>query len=243
MLKIFKADLHVHTCLSPCGELEMSPMAIAARVSQKKIDILGVCDHNTTENADSIMKAARPYEISVFPGLEITSQEEVHILALFDELEPALKLQKKIYDNLQGVNDAEVFGLQVVVNEQGDVLHFNDHLLIGASQLPLEEIIQVIHSLGGLAIASHIDRPSFSLIAQLGFIPDCLDLDAVEISPQISREEAETKFDLVVPVTSFSDAHFLKDIGRNFTSFILGKPTTAEIKRALLNEAGREVLN
>jgi PHP family Zn ribbon phosphoesterase len=238
-----KADLHIHTCLSPCAELEMSPMAIAEQAKIKEIEILGICDHNSAENVPALIKAASRYKICVLPGIEVTSQEEVHILALFDKLKDALKLQEIIYDNLPGENDEEAFGMQVVANEKGEVLRFNNKLLIGASTLSVEEVVETTHSLNGLAIAAHIDREGFSLIGQLGFIPDNLKLDALEISPLISYEEAREKFDYAYPLTCSSDAHFLEDIGRCFTSFYLEKGTTKEIKKAFMNENGRKILH
>ena len=243
MLRTLKADLHIHTCLSPCGDLEMSPKAIAKQAQIREIDILGVCDHNSAENVSALIKAAGMYEISVLPGLEITSQEEVHVLALFDGLEPALELQEIIYSNLPGENDEDAFGLQVVVNEMGEVLRFNKRLLIGASTLTIEEVVEAIHALNGLAIASHIDREGFSLIGQLGFIPEHLALDALEISPKISYEEALAKFDPPFPLICSSDAHFLEDIGSGFTSFYMEKATTDEIRRALLHEDGRRIIH
>lgn len=243
MLKTLRADLHTHTCLSPCADLKMSPMAIAEQAKIKEIDILGICDHNSAENVPALIKAARKFKICVLPGMEVTSQEEVHILALFDELEPALKLQKIIYDNLPGENDEEAFGMQVVVNEDGEVLRFNKKLLIGASTLTLEEVVETIHSLNGLAIAAHVDREGFSIIGQLGFIPDNLRLDALEFSSLISYEEASKKFNPSYPLICSSDAHFLDEIGKCFTSFYIKEGTTAEIKKAFLNEKGRKIIH
>lgn len=243
MLKSLRADLHIHTCLSPCADLKMSPMAIAEQAKIKEIDILGICDHNSAENVPALIKAAHKFKICVLPGMEVTSQEEVHILALFDELEAALKLQEIIYDNLPGENDEEAFGMQVVVNEKGEVLRFNKKLLIGASTLSIEEVIQRIHHLDGLAIAAHIDREGFSLLSQLGFIPEGLKLDALEISPSISYEEAKKKFNPRFPLTCSSDAHFLEEIGKGITSFYLEEGTTEEIKKAFLNEKGRKIIH
>lgn len=243
MLKTLKADLHMHTCLSPCADLQMSPLAIAEQAKIKEIDILGICDHNSAENVPALIKAAKKFEISVLPGIEVTSQEEVHILALFDELESALKLQKLIYDNLPGENDQEAFGMQVVVNEKGEVLRFNQKLLIGASTLTVEEVVQAIHSLNGLAIASHIDREGFSITGQLGFIPDDLGLDALEISPNISFSDAAKKFQPSLPLVCSSDAHNLEEIGKGFTSFYIKECTTEEIKKAFTNEEGRKIIH
>ena len=243
MLRPFKADLHIHTCLSPCTELDMSPKGILTAAEKKDINILGICDHNSTENSSAIMNAAEKTDINVIPGLEVTSQEEVHVLALFDEIERALELQEYVYGNLPGKNDQEAFGMQVIVNEKEEVLGFNDRLLIGATTIPLDEILQRIHSFDGMTIASHIDRESFSIIGQLGFIPELLELDALEISPHMTYAEATKKLKDNYPIISSSDAHYPDDIGKSYTSFLLEEGTVAEIKKALKNENGRKVIH
>jgi len=242
MLRPFKADLHIHTCLSPCTELDMSPKGILTAAKKKEIDIIGICDHNSSENSLAVMNAAKKMNINIFPGMEVTSLEEVHVLALFDEIENALKLQEHVYANLPGENDEDAFGMQVIVNEKEEVLGHNNKLLIGATTIPLEKIIKTIHSLDGIAIASHIDRASFSIIAQLGFIPDNLELDALEISPAITREEAKKRYSDNYPITCSSDAHYPDDIGKAFTSFLLKNATLTEVKKALKNEDGRRLI-
>jgi len=221
----------------------MSPKGILTAAKKKELDIIGICDHNSSENSLAVMNAARKMNISVFPGMEVTSQEEVHVLALFDEIENSLKLQKFVYKNLPGENDEKAFGMQVVVNEKEEVLGFNNKLLIGATTIPLEEVIRLIHSFSGIAIASHIDRESFSIIGQLGFIPDNLELDALEISPNITFKEARKRYANHYPITCSSDAHFPDDIGKRFTSFLLEDSTLAEIKKALKNKEGRKLIN
>jgi PHP family Zn ribbon phosphoesterase len=133
--------------------------------------------------------------------------------------------------------------MQVVVNEKEEVLGFSDRLLIGATTIPLDEVLGLIHSFEGLAIASHINREAFSIIGQLGFIPDDLELDALEISPSISFEEATKKYPYRYPITSSSDAHYPDDIGRTYTTFLLQDGTVAEIKKALKNEDGRKLIH
>jgi hypothetical protein len=221
----------------------MSPQAIARQAKIKEIDILGICDHNSVENVPALIKAAEQFEISVLPGMEVTSQEEVHILALFDNIEPALELQKIIYSNLPGENDEEAFGMQVVVNEKGEVLRFNKKLLIGASNLSVNKVVETIHSLKGLAIAAHVDREGFSITGQLGFIPTDLGLDAVEISSHMRFEDAKGKFGPEFPLTTSSDAHYLEDIGKVSTLFYINGSSTEEIRKALLNRDGRKILN
>lgn len=243
MLKTYKADLHVHTCLSPCTELDMSPRKIARQAALHDIDIIGICDHNSAENVPAVMKAAENLKINVLPGLEVTSQEEVHVLGLFDNVEDAMELQEYVYHHLPGENDPDVFGTQVIVNEKEEVLGFNNRLLIGATTIPLEKIIMTIHSLRGIAIASHIDREAFSIIGQLGFIPENLELDALEISPTGSFEEAVKKCSDRYPITCSSDAHYPSDIGKAFTAFLLQEGTLSEIKKALKNEQGRTLMH
>ncbi len=149
-----------------------------------------------------------------------------------------------MYKNLlPGENDESRFGEQLVVNEKDEVLDFNKRLLISATTLPAHSIVQRIHSIGGLAIASHIDKDAFSIISQLGFIPGDLRFDALEFSSRINRDQAEELFKEYDSFTwvSSSDAHFLKDIGSRTTSFFMKEPTIAEMGSAFKNIDGRKV--
>jgi hypothetical protein len=218
----------------------MSPRAIAAAARRKELDLLGVCDHNSAENAGAVAEAAGGMGIRVLPGLEITSREEVHILALFDELEAALALQERVYAVLPGENDPDVFGLQVVADAEDGVLGFNGRLLSGAAGLSLADVIGAVHALRGLAVAAHVDREGFGIIGQLGFIPEDLPLDALEISPRLSPKDARAAFGPSRPLIASSDAHSPEEVGRSVTSFRLEAGTIEEIKMALrgLGERG-----
>jgi PHP family Zn ribbon phosphoesterase len=244
MLKKFKADLHIHTCLSPCADLEMTPSAIVKTALEKEIDIIALTDHNSAENVIAAQEAARNKDIIVLAGMEITSSEEAHILAILDDVEGIMKLQDIVYKNLlPGENDERLFGEQIVVNEKEEVLSFNKRLLIGATSLSAQEIVNTVHSLGGLAIASHVDRDAFSIISQLGFIPGDLKFDALEMSPRTDRQKADLLFgdyNSFSWVTS-SDAHWLKDMGERTTSFIMNAPTLEEMGLTLKNIDGRKV--
>ncbi len=245
MLKEYRADLHIHTILSPCTELtEMSPRAIVGKAHQIGLDFIAICDHNSCENVIPARKISLDVGLAVLAGIEIASKEEVHTLGLFDSEDEALKVQEIVYNNLPGENDEETFGYQVIVNEKDEVLEFNKKLLIGATTLTLEKIVELIHSFNGLAVAAHIDREGFSIIGQLGFIPPGLPLDALEISPRTSVEEAKSRFPQCndYPIITSSDAHYLDDIGKSSTTFLMEEVSVREIKLALMSEKGRKVL-
>jgi len=244
MLKIFNCDLHIHTCLSPCAELDMHPKALVERALAAKIDILAICDHNSSENVPYVINAARGKNLKIFPGMEITTSEEVHFLALFDSLPDLARMQEIVYLRLAGKNDEDRFGVQAIVNENGEVEGLNDKLLIGATDIPLNDLLNHVHEQNGLAVASHIDRESFSVLSQLGFIDESTNFDALEISSLISIQQARIKYRELKNfsfITS-SDAHYLKDIGTALTKIMLEEPTLTELKMAFAGQNGRRVL-
>lgn len=243
MLRWFRADLHLHTCLSPCADLTMSPMVIVKEAQKQNLQVIGICDHNSVENVEAVRKIGKREGLAVMGGIEITSQEEVHILGFFSKETALRDIQDMVYKNLPGENDENLFGEQIVADEYDRIIGSNKRLLIGASRLPVEKIVDTIHCLGGLAIASHIDRQSFSIIGQLGFIPRGLVLDALEISPLASgkrRGSFSQKYNF--PLVTFSDAHCLDDIGRSFSSFLIEEASVEETKKALMGKDGRKVI-
>lgn len=240
MLRWYRSDLHIHTCLSPCADILMSPRRIIAEVLRQQIDIIAITDHNSADNVSAVMKVAAGEGIVVLPGMEVCTREEVHVLAVFDNLESASRLQSLVHGRLEGRNDPEVFGLQVVANELDQVERFEEKLLIGATDISIEETVAAIHELDGLAIAAHIDREGFGIIGQLGFIPEALKLDALEISSTMGDGEAEARFGAYRQYTFIrnSDAHFPNQIGKNSTSFLLVEPSLGEIRKALRAQEG-----
>lgn len=223
----------------------MTPKAIVKRSLEKGLDIIAICDHNSAENAEATIRAGIAYGLTVLPGLEISSREEVHILAIFETPRQALAMQDMVYQCLRATNRPELFGDQVVANEFNEVEGFNDRLLIGATDIGLGEIIMETHRLRGLSIASHVDRPSFSILSQLGFIPPDLELDALEVSNPASRGSMRHEVSGIgeLPIVAFSDAHFLSDIGRITTAFSVEAPDIEEIRMALSEQSGRKVEN
>jgi predicted metal-dependent phosphoesterase TrpH len=237
MMGKVRADLHVHTCLSPCGDDQMRATAIVEQAGKAGLDMIGICDHNSAENVSAVMSAGARAGLAVIPGMEVTSREEVHILGLFGATEGLIDLQRIVYENLPGENDQEAFGSQLVIDERDCVVGTNNKLLIGATTLAVEQVVGAIHQFGGLAIASHIDRERFGIIGQLGFIPEGLGLDGVEVANASLRE-----WDYAYPVVASSDAHYLEDVGRNSTCFVVEEASFDEIARALNFEGGRRII-
>jgi PHP family Zn ribbon phosphoesterase len=244
MLRAFRCDLHIHTCLSPCADLDMYPRALIEKSITEKLDVIAVCDHNASENVEYVISLAKGRPITVLPGMEVSSLEEVHVLALFDDLRNLLKLQATVYEHLPGKNREDIFGPQVIVNDRDEVEGMNERLLIGATALPLHDIINQIHAFGGLAVASHIDRPSYSILSQLGFIdPETL-FDALEISAATGIKEARRQYPELSDhaFIKSSDAHSIGDIGRGFSTMILQTANIHELKLAFEKREGRHIV-
>jgi PHP family Zn ribbon phosphoesterase len=243
MLRAFRCDLHIHTCLSPCADLDMYPRALIEKSITERLDVIAVCDHNASENVEYVLRLAKGRPITVLPGMEVSSLEEVHVLALFDDLRNLLKLQTIVYEHLPGKNREDIFGPQVIVNDRDEVEGMNERLLIGATDLPISNIVHEIHSLGGLAIASHINRPSYSILSQLGFIDPETPFDALEISAATGIKEARRQYPELSDhaFIKSSDAHAIRNIGRGFSTLILQTASINELKLAFQRREGRHI--
>lgn len=241
ILREFKADLHIHTCLSPCAELTMMPTSIVRAAVMQDLNIIGICDHNSAENVAAVKKVGEKVGLQVLGGMEMTSSEEVHVLGFFCDGDALMEMQDVVHRNLAGKNDEDAFGMQLIVDEHDEPMELSDRLLIGATNLTVEEIVESIHSLGGIAIASHIDREAFSVIGQLGFIPPDLALDALELSVRCEPGMMADYEGYGLPFVRSSDAHFLPDIGKASTTFLLNAPSLLEIKMAFQGVEGREI--
>ena len=215
----------------------MQATTIVEQAKKVGLDMIGICDHNSAENVAAVVKAGQREGLAVIGGMEVTSAEEVHILGLFDTEADLMHLQKLVYQNLPGENSEEAFGTQLVIDEWNNLVGKNSRLLIGATTLTVEQIVDSIHRWAGLAIASHVDRERFGLIGQLGFIPEGLKLDALEVSAPSS---AVQEYDY--PVVTSSDAHFLENIGRSHTCFVIESASLGEIRKALRRELGRRIV-
>jgi hypothetical protein len=237
-------DMHVHTCLSPCGELDMHPAAVACAAAGAGLHGFVVCDHNAADNVPAVMRAARAAGCVAVPGMEITSEEEVHVVALLPDAAAAGVLHARVAAALPGTAAPAVFGDQVIANEAAEVLGFNTSQLAGATTWSLERTVREIHRSGGAAVPAHVDRERFGLFGQLGFLPTGLPVDALEVSARMPYDAARTRFGAPhrLPVVTGSDAHTPSAIGRAVTFLRLEAVTGAEVAMALRAEGGRAVL-
>ncbi|MCD6310025.1 MAG: PHP domain-containing protein [Candidatus Eremiobacteraeota bacterium] len=235
-------DLHVHTCLSPCGEENMTPRNIVGAAQETGLDVIGICDHNTCENVKAVRAAAKQRDIEVLGGIEVTSSEEVHFVVLFDKDEDLFRMQEIVYENLPGKNDPKIFGEQIIMSEEDEFKGENSRLLIGTTNLSSRQIAESAHLFHGLVIAAHVDREGFGIIGKLGFIPPDLPLDALEISPKITYGKARETLPISgYPVITSSDAHRPEDVGKSYTTFLIKDVNLAEMKKAFSGKEGRKV--
>lgn len=242
-MKPFLADLHVHTVLSPCAEVEMIPPLIVQRAQELALGIIAITDHNSAENVAAVMEAARGRELAVLPGMEVQTKEEVHLLCLFDTVEQALSWQEEVYAHLPPLkNNDEVFGPQFVVDASGEFVRYNERLLLTSVSLSVEEVAAAVEARAGLCVASHIDRPAYSLLANLGFVPSGARLAALELSRQANLEQLRATnpslegYALIVS----GDAHQLDQMADR-TVITVEEPTIAELGMAFRGENGRRV--
>jgi 3',5'-nucleoside bisphosphate phosphatase len=244
-MRTVKADLHIHTVLSPCGDLEMSPRTIVAKAIAQNLEIIGITDYNTTRQIPVIADLAQKKGIFVLRGVEITTKEEIHCLAFFPDEDACIHFQQYLDDNLPFIDNREgAFGYQVLVDVDEKILEMEHKLLVTALTKGIDDIERTVHGLGGIFIPAHIDKKVNSILSQLGFIPPGLHFEALEITCFTTANESRRKFKINENVCMIqnSDAHFPDDIGKGFSLFVLEALTFEEVRLAMLKKDGRGVI-
>ncbi|MGM0606946.1 MAG: PHP domain-containing protein [Candidatus Muiribacteriota bacterium] len=221
--ELLKADLHIHSVLSNCSSLDMGPKKIVQKLKQHNIKVVSITDHNSCLNCRAFVKVAEKEEITVIPGIEVTTAEEIHVLSLFKNIEDAEELSSKIYKRLLDIEiNEQKQGYQIVLDDKENILRMEKKFLNQAS-LSIEELINFTEKRNGIIIFSHIDKAYNSLIANLGFIPDSYKDKIFEITKN-------EHYDLNT-ITN-SDAHTIEDIGRRYF-FIKARNNIEKIFKAL----------
>lgn len=221
----------------------MSPQAIVQRAIEQGLDMIAITDHNTAGNVQAVIDAARNTALTVLPGMEIATREEVHVVALFPSVEMALAVQEVIQPELADSDDENYIMDQILVNGDEEVEGFCSKLLLSATSFSIRKLVKLIHEHNGLAIAAHIDRQAFGIIGQLGFIPPKVEFDALEISWRSPAGDYATLFPDYSHYTfvTSSDAHYLADIGKCRTVFLIDRPEIDQMAEALRASDGCHV--
>ena len=223
-------DFHIHSCLSPCADMDMTPHSIAGMSYINGLNAIAVADHNTARNIRAVMKAAEEFNICVVPAIEAESAENIHLLCLFESVEKAEEMGDFLESHLPPIkNRPDIFGEQWIMNEIDEKTGEEDILLINATDLPIEEIKEKTERLGGVCIAAHIDREKNGIIATLGAVPDYLEFSTLELSRHATEWKKEEKYKYI----SDSDAHLLTDISEKVNFLEVDEITPAEIIKIL----------
>lgn len=208
-------DLHLHSCLSPCGDDDMTPANLVGMAAVKGLDVIALTDHNSCRNCPAAIFHGKNYGVIVIPGMELCTAEEVHVICLFDTLDHALSFDRYVYEHLMPVRNREdIFGKQQIMNEKDEVVGTIDNLLINATDIPFDEAVPLAGSFGGIAYPAHIDKTSTSLLSNLGFVPPDSTFTCAEIHDlrNLHRIQKEHPYFLNCSIVSSSDAHYLEDI-------------------------------
>ena len=212
-----KYDFHLHSALSPCGDMDMTPNNIVNMAKLIGLDAIAVTDHNSIGNARSAMKVGESVGLKVVPGMEVETNEEVHILTLYPDISAAEYVAEIVYSRLPDIpNKPEIFGAQAFMDEEDNIIGYEDKTLISSADISINELFGYVEEAGGIFIPAHVDRHSYSVLTNLGFVPDDIDIKYIEVSRRTTDVAAylESRKDLKrYGILRNSDAHYLEDIG------------------------------
>lgn len=223
-------DFHIHSCLSPCGDMDMTPHSIAGMSYINGLNAIAVADHNTARNVRAVAKAAEEYNITVVPAIEAESAENIHLLCLFPTIDAAEKMGDMLEKSLPPIkNRPDIFGEQCIMNELDEETGKIDVLLINATMMSVEEIKKEVEDLDGVCIAAHIDREKNGIVSILGCVPPHLSFSALELSSKAQDFQKEERYKYI----SDSDAHILTDISEKVNFLELDEISVGEIIKKL----------
>ncbi len=218
-------DLHIHSVLSPCAEDEMTPNNIVNMAYIKGLDIIAVTDHNAALNCEAVFNCAKDRGIVVVPGIELETREEVHMVCLFPGLEEVMKMHEEVSNALPGIENREdIFGQQLIMDEEDNIVRNYKPMLITATSMSIDDVFEKVGKLGGVVVPAHVDRDSFSIISNLGIVPDYLNIKYLEISKDCVIKEFLKKNPYL------STYNFLKSSDAHNLGKILEKESSIELK-------------
>ena len=208
-------DFHIHSCLSPCGDTDMTPNNIVNYAKIMGYDVIALTDHNTALNCPAVAKIAEENGITFIPGMELCTSEEVHIICLFYTLEDALNFSEYVKSTMPPIkNKPSVFGEQLICDENDNVIGQEDILLVTASGISTEKVVKKVAEYNGICYPAHIDRSSFSILSNLGTIDEYFGFKCAEIYDILKEDELNKKHPYLekLKILSDSDAHYLENM-------------------------------
>lgn len=235
-------DLHIHSCLSPCGDNDMTPNNIAGMAALNGLQIVALTDHNSTKNCRAFFAAAKRQGIIPVAGMEMTTAEDIHMVCLFPTLEAAEEFDKEYQKyRILYPNRKDIFGEQLILDENDEVIGEEEHLLLNASTLSIPDAVELLKAYGAVTFPAHIDREENGMIASLGCIPKDPPFTCVEFRDNASIETYVSKYGLADRrVLTDSDAHYLWDISEaeNFLELEDEPYSSALVRASLLRFLG-----
>ena len=229
-------DLHIHSCLSPCGDDDSTPANIAMLAKMLGLDVAALTDHNSCKNCPAFFEAAKAAELLPIAGMELTTQEEIHVLCLFPELDNAMEFDKYVHEHIMPIkNKPEIYGNQLVKNSDDETVDIEDICLINATDIDFYSVKPLVRSYGGIMVPAHIDRKAFSLINSLGGVPSDAGFDCVEIKYPEAVENLTAKYPYIgeCGVIFDSDAHYLENISMPNNKLSVGEASAKGVLERL----------
>ena len=217
-------DLHIHSCLSPCGDDEATPANIAGMAVLNGLQIAALTDHNTTRNCPAFFKAAKTYGLIPIAGMELTTSEDIHVICLFPTLAAATEFDLAVSEKRIRIrNKPLIFGNQFVMDEEDRVIAEEEDLLINATAVSLDEAFRMAWEHGGVSYPAHIDRTSNGIVSVLGAFPEAPAYTAYELNAADSKEQYTAQFPSLSKLRHVvsSDAHDLSKISEAHNSFVI----------------------
>lgn len=208
-------DLHLHSCLSPCGDNDMTPYNLVNMAKLLGLDIIALTDHNTAQNCRAAITAGEKIGLTVIPGMELCTSEEVHVVCLFDELTQAEAFSEYVLSTVPPIkNRPDIFGEQLIMDDGDGIIGTQELLLTTASGISIENAVKTVGEYGGVCYPAHIDRNSYSVISNLGAITPEMNFNAVEMTERADKNELAEKYPIIknMPIIVSSDAHYLENM-------------------------------
>lgn len=232
----YRYDLHLHSCLSPCGDEDMTPYNLVHMAKLLELDIIALTDHNTVGNCKSAMKVGEEVGVVVVPGMELCTAEEIHMVCLFPDLPSAEAFEAEVRPGLPPVkNKAEVYGRQLYMDEGDGVLGEEEILLVTASAIPVGQAGALCEKHGGFCYPAHIDRASYSVLAAFGMITEDMGFTCAEVTAKADLEALTTANPCLarMKLLRSSDAHYLENMSEAADVIFLPRCTASALLEAL----------